>query len=210
MFFSNLSELIYNFDSSILLWIQDSVRNPILTPFFTFITHLGDGPFWIGVSLLLCVFKKTRKAGICGLIALLFSVLFNNAFLKNAVGRIRPYEIIPGLECIVKHATDASFPSGHTGSSIAVATAYLKTLPKKFSIPALVVAVLIGLSRLYIGIHYPTDVIAGAMTGAALGILASILISFIIKKIKEKHPDTINKIFWDESNDTKQKEAIKQ
>ena len=211
MFFSNISELIYNFDSSILLWIQDSVRNPILTPFFTFITHLGDsGIFWIALSLILCIFKKTRKVGICGLFALLFSVTFNNAFLKNVVGRIRPYEIIPGLECIVKHATDPSFPSGHTGASIAAATAFLKTLPKKFSIPAMVVAVLISLSRLYIGIHYPTDVIAGAITGAALGIIACVLIDFIIKKVKEKHPDTINKIFWDETKENKQKEIAKQ
>ena len=205
--FSNISEFIYNFDSSILLWIQDSVRNPILTPFFTFITHLGDsGIFWIVLSLILCIFKRTRKAGICGLFALLFSVTFNNAFLKNVVGRIRPYEIIPGLECIVKHATDPSFPSGHTGASIAAATAYLKTLPKKFSIPAMVVAILIGLSRLYIGIHYPTDVIAGAMTGAALGILACILVEFIIKKWREKKPEVVDKVFYD---DSKQKEVSK-
>ena len=203
--FSNISEFIYNFDSSILLWIQDSVRNPILT----FITHLGDsGIFWIVLSLILCIFKRTRKAGICGLFALLFSVTFNNAFLKNVVGRIRPYEIIPGLECIVKHATDPSFPSGHTGASIAAATAYLKTLPRKFSIPALVVAILIGLSRLYIGIHYPTDVIAGAMTGAALGILACILVEFIIKKWREKKPEVVDKVFYDDSKQ-KQKEVSK-
>lgn len=181
--------MILNFDSSILLWIQEYVRNPILNPVFVVITHLGDaGIFWIAMSLLLCCFKKTRKAGIFGLVALIFSVLVNNVFLKNVIGRIRPYEIITGLECIIKHASDASFPSGHTGASIAAATVYVKELPKKFSIPALVLAILISLSRLYVGIHYPTDVIAGAIIGAALGILACALGNLIITKWKEKHP----------------------
>ena len=95
--------MILDFDSSILLFIQDNLRNPILNPIMIFITHLGDaGIFWIALSLILCIFKKTRKAGIFGLAALIFSVLFNNVFLKNVVGRIRPYEIIAGLECLVK------------------------------------------------------------------------------------------------------------
>lgn len=188
-----MDQFILNFDSSILLWIQDCVRNPILNPVFALITHLGDaGIFWIALSLVLCIPKKTRKAGVAGLIALIFSVLINNVFLKNVVGRIRPYEIIENLELLtimgIKKATDASFPSGHTGASIAAAVAYIKYLPKKFWIPGLVLAILISLSRLYIGIHYPTDVIAGAIIGAALGVLAGILLDFILKKWKEKHP----------------------
>ena len=184
-----IADLIYNFDSSILLWLQNNMRNDILNPIFKFITHMGDsGIFWISLSVILLIPKKTRKAGFCALLALLFSVLINNAILKNLVGRIRPYEVIPGLVCIIEHAKDPSFPSGHTGSSIAAAAVYLKTLPKKFSIPLLIVGILISFSRLYVGIHYPTDVICGAMTGAALGILACILVDFVIKKWKEKHP----------------------
>ena len=184
--------MILNFDATILLWIQDTLRNPVCDVIFKFITHLGDnGYFWIGLSLLLCVFKKTRKAGIFALVALLFSVIVNNALLKNIIGRIRPYEIIAGLECIIKHAHDASFPSGHTGSSFAAATVYLMKLPKKISIPIFIVAILISLSRLYVGIHYPTDVIAGAITGAALGVLACLLGEFVIKKWLEKHPKKV-------------------
>jgi len=183
--------MILEFDSTVLLWIQENIRNPILNPVFIFITHLGDsGIFWIALSLILCIFKKTRKAGFFALGALLLSVIVNNAILKNLIGRIRPYEIIAGLECLVKHATDPSFPSGHTGASIAAATVYLKTLPKKFSIPALILAILISLSRLYIGIHYPTDVIAGAITGAALGLIACMIGDLIINKWKEKHKKT--------------------
>ena len=181
--------MILNFDATILLWIQNVVRNPVLDVIFKFITHLGDnGYFWIGSALILCIFKKTRKAGIFALMALLFSVIVNNAILKNVIGRIRPYEIIAGLECIIKHAHDASFPSGHTGSSFAAAVVYLRKLPKKISIPMLVMAILISVSRLYVGIHYPTDVIAGAISGAALGLLACLLGEFVIKKWQEKHP----------------------
>ena len=185
------SQTVINFDATILLWIQDVVRNPVCDVIFKFITHLGDnGYFWIFLSLFLCIFKKTRKAGIFALLALLFSVIVNNAILKNLIGRIRPYEIIAGLDCIIAHAKDASLPSGHTGSSFAAATAYLLKLPKKISIPTFIMAILISLSRLYVGIHYPTDVIAGAITGAALGILACMLGEFVIKKWKEKHPKT--------------------
>lgn len=180
--------MILNFDSSILLWLQDVVRNPILNPVFIGITHLGDGGvFWIVLSLVLCFFKKTRKAGIFGLCALLMSVLINNVCLKNIIARIRPYEIIAGLECLVKKATDYSFPSGHTGASFAAASVFLKELPKKFSIPALIVAILISFSRLYIGIHYPTDVIAGAIIGFAIGMLVCLIGNLIIEKWKSKH-----------------------
>ena len=189
--------MILEFDSTILLWIQDVVRNPVLDVIFKFITHLGDGGvFWISLSLILCIFKKTRKAGIFALFALLFSVIVNNAILKNVIGRIRPYEIIAGLDCIIKHAKDASFPSGHTGSSFAAGVVFLKELPKKYSIPAFIMAVLISLSRLYVGIHYPTDVIAGAITGAALGILACVIGNLIINKIREKHPEGTAKVFY--------------
>ncbi|MCR5847017.1 MAG: phosphatase PAP2 family protein [Lachnospiraceae bacterium] len=195
--------MILEFDSTILLWIQDVIRNPVLDPVFKTITHLGDGGvFWISLSLLLCVFKKTRKAGLFALFALLFSVIVNNAILKNLIGRIRPYEIIAGLECIIKHASDPSFPSGHTGSSLAAGTVFLKKLPKKFSIPLFIVAILISLSRLYVGIHYPTDVMAGAVTGAALGILACILGDFLLKKFREKKPELHDKIFENDEKET--------
>ncbi|MCD7882412.1 MAG: phosphatase PAP2 family protein [Lachnospiraceae bacterium] len=160
-------------EETILLYIQDYIRNPILDPIFIAITHLGDkGIFWIILTVILLSIKKTRTAGICSACALLGSFLINNLLLKNLFNRIRPYEVIEGLTCLIQPATDASFPSGHTGASFASAVAICRQVPRKYGILLLVLASLIAFSRLYVGIHYPTDVLGGLVTGIALGILA--------------------------------------
>ncbi len=157
-------------ESELLLWIQNNLRMEALTPVVKAVTHLGDkGIFWILLTLLLLAIPKTRKAGLCSLCALIGSALVNNVVLKNVVARTRPYEVIPGLELLVAKAHDFSFPSGHSAASFASATALYRTLPKKYSIWALLLAACIAFSRLYIGIHYPTDVLAGTLDGILLG-----------------------------------------
>lgn len=169
-------DFILNFDSGILLWIQEHFRNPVFDSFFKSITHLGDaGIFWILLTIILLCFKKTRKAGIYSACALLGSVLINNVILKNLIGRIRPYEVIDGLKCIVAPAHDLSFPSGHTGSSFSSAVAIYKNLPRKYAIALLVLAVFISFSRIYVGIHYPTDVLGGFLVGTIIGILVNVI-----------------------------------
>lgn len=160
-------------EAYILLGIQEYVRNPILTPIMKFITTLGNGGIiWILLAILLILIKKTRKIGATVMLALLFSLLVNNGILKNLVARIRPYEVIDGLNLLVKKAVDYSFPSGHSGASFAAATVIGCFLPKKYGIPAVVLAGLIAFSRLYVGIHYPTDVLFGVLDGILLGGLA--------------------------------------
>ncbi|MCD7954434.1 MAG: phosphatase PAP2 family protein [Lachnospiraceae bacterium] len=157
-----------------MLYIQEHIRNPSLDPIFKTITHLGDkGIFWIILTVILLSIKKTRTAGICSACALLGSLLVNNLLLKNLFNRTRPYKVIEGLTCIIQPASDASFPSGHTGASFASAVAIYRNVQRKYGILLLVLASLIAFSRLYVGIHYPTDVLGGLMTGIALGILAS-------------------------------------
>jgi len=159
-------------EEAILLWIQEFVRNPALTPVMKAVTHLGDmGIFWILAGILLLLCQKTRKAGFTVLLALLFSFLFNNMLLKNVVARVRPYRIIEGLHLLVAEATDLSFPSGHSASSFAAAVVIAGFLPKRYGIAALVLAALIAFSRLYVGIHYPTDVLFGTISGALIGYL---------------------------------------
>ena len=158
-------------DGQILLWIQDNVRNDFLTPIFKFITSLGNsGWFWIAVTILCLLFVKTRKVGVLSAIALIGSVVINNLILKNLIARTRPYEVIEGLERIIEAQPDYSFPSGHAGASFAAAVIFFIYLPKKFGVPALVLAILISLSRLYVGVHYPTDILAGALISTAIAV----------------------------------------
>jgi undecaprenyl-diphosphatase len=166
--------MISNFiqlEGDFLLFIQEYLRSPFLTPIFKFITSLGDkGAIWIISSVVLLFFKKTRKIGILALVALLFSLIIDNIILKNVVARIRPFEAVEGLNILVHKPSDYSFPSGHTGSSFAAAVIFYKTLPKKYGIPSMVLAVLISISRLYVGVHYPSDVICGAVIGIAIAL----------------------------------------
>lgn len=160
-------------EQSFLLWLQDSVRNDVLNSIFIFITTLGNGGMiWIAMGLGLMIPKKTRKIGIFVLISLLGSLLINNMLLKNVVARTRPYDAIAGLTSLVGPQSDYSFPSGHTASSFAAAIVLLKGLPKKYGVPAVILACLIGFSRLYVGVHYPTDVICGAISGIAIALIS--------------------------------------
>lgn len=170
-------------DADILLFLQDTVRNPVLTPLVKAITVLGNGAvFWVLVSIVMLVPEKTRKIGLTSILALLVSLLINNIILKNLVARVRPYEVIEGLVPLIPKPWDYSFPSGHTGSSFASAWVFCRRLPKRFGIPALALAGLIGLSRLYLGVHYPTDVLFGMVSGIGSGCIAMLIVQAIIDK----------------------------
>ena len=178
-------DAVFQFDSSILLWIQDNIRNGFLTPILTTITHLGDkGIFWIALTLALLCVRKTRRIGVFCAVSMLIGLIVTNLIIKNWVARIRPYELIQGLECIVAKEKDFSFPSGHTTNSLACAWVLFKLSPKKVGVPALVLAILIALSRLYVGVHYPTDVLGGAV----IGIGSACLALWLVPKLEEKFP----------------------
>ena len=118
-------------DGNILLWIQDYLRNDFLNVVMKIITALGNaGIIWILSAVIMLCFKKTRKVGIMVAMALIGSLIINNLILKNLVQRIRPYEVVEGLKNLIGKQSDFSFPSGHTGSSIAAAVVMVKMLPK--------------------------------------------------------------------------------
>lgn len=177
-------------DAEILLWIQENVRNDVLTPFMRTITLLGNaGWFWIVLSVLLFLKKEYRYVGVTSGLALLGSFFLNNLILKNAVGRVRPYEVIDGLVLLENKAWDASFPSGHSGCSFAAAVVFFLMLPKRFGIPSVILAAIIAFSRLYIGIHYPTDVLVGTLDGILLGIGAVFFMRNRHMKVSEDDSD---------------------
>lgn len=166
---------MFELDGQILLFIQEHVRNTVCDIFFGGITHLGDaGIFWVFLTIILLCFRQTRRAGLYSACALMASLVVNNLILKNLVGRVRPYELVEGLQCIVAPALDASFPSGHTGASFASAVAVYRQLPRKFAVFLIALASLIAFSRLYVGIHYPTDVLGGLVTGIGIGLLVNV------------------------------------
>ncbi len=159
-------ETLLNIDGGILLFLQEAVRNPVLNPIMVLITSLGNaGIIWILLTIALLIPEKTRKIGCMIACALLASLLFNNILLKNMVARVRPYNAMEALVPIVKKPSEFSFPSGHAGSSFAAACVLYRKLPKKQGVWALILAALISFSRLYVGVHYPTDILAGAVVG---------------------------------------------
>ncbi len=173
-------------ESNILLWIQENLRGDWLSPIIIGITYLGNaGIFWIALSVLLLCLPNYRKLGLTSGVSLIFDLLSVNIFIKKAVARVRPYEVIEGLTKIIGAQSDYSFPSGHTAASFAVATVLLMRAPKKLSIPMFILACLISLSRLYVGVHYPTDILGGVIIGAICGIAAVYLVDFIWKKVKK-------------------------
>lgn len=172
------------FDAGVLLFIQEFIRNRFLTPVLVFITRLGDaGMIWIAVSLAFLCFKKTRRIGCMSLLALLFSLCVNNLLLKQIAARTRPYEAIPDLVPLVPRPTDFSFPSGHSAAAFSAAGVFARTLQKRFGIPLLLFATVMALSRLYVGVHYPSDVLCGVISG----ILLSYAAQFCVEKVWRQH-----------------------
>ena len=165
---------VQNLDGEILLQIQQHLRTDMLTPLMKFVTFLGNGGwFWILCAVVLLAIPKTRKTGYAAVLSLIFGVIVTNLLLKNIVARPRPFAEIEALIPLIAKPTGFSFPSGHTTASFAVALVMLRMLPKKIGIPAVVLAALVAFSRLYLGVHYPTDVLAGfvvALMGSTVAV----------------------------------------
>lgn len=159
-----------------------SMHNPVLDTIMVCITHLGDaGILWIILGLVLTIVKKTRKIGITMLGALVLSLIFTNGIIKVIVDRPRPFTYVDGINLLIAKPIDASFPSGHSSASMAAAIS-LFIYNKKWGTVAVVVALLIAFSRLYLFVHFPTDVLCGLI----LGIIYAIGSYFIVKKVFEK------------------------
>ncbi|MBQ0065864.1 MAG: phosphatase PAP2 family protein [Firmicutes bacterium] len=172
----------------ILLWFQEVVRQPWLTPIMEFISFLGKaGWFFIAITLVLCCFKKTRKIGIVLALGIILQFLIGNIILKPIVARARPYETYADvLHLIGKKENDLSFPSGHTGVAFVWAVCVCLTCDKKWGILAIALGLLMGISRMYLGFHYPTDVLGAILLGIVNGYVAYVLAKkYIYPRMKE-------------------------
>lgn len=172
-----------HFDLPILDWIAENLYNPVLDTLMPLITKLGDaGIFWIAIAVALLIFPKTRKIGLSMGTALLIGLVICNLTLKPLMARIRPYDYQlehfgKTITLLVATPHDYSFPSGHTLASFEAAIA-LTVYNRKWGIPALVLAAIIAFSRLYLYVHYPTDVLFSLVISVGIAFLAC----FLVKK----------------------------
>lgn len=206
-----LNEFIVNIDVAVYKFV-DSIMNPVLDVIMTFITHLGDTPgiVWFVLGICLLIPKKTRKLGVLLFAGLVVSSVINNLCLKEFIERPRPYNLDPEVWLnagytyewpgLIKKSSSWSFPSGHTSTSIGAAFALLLSCKKKhlaIGIPAFILSFLIGFSRIYVHVHYPTDVIVGAVVGLIGGLIAWLLIEKVfMPKIVPVVEKKLNKKFF--------------
>lgn len=164
----------------------------------TWLNYIMSGITWLGefgaagilLAIILLIIPKTRWAGVAVVIALIFDFLLVNIILKYAVNRPRPWhgweEIVTFYESVgVRKPTDASFPSGHAAACFAAAIAITLRYKAK-AIPAIVVAALVAISRIYLCIHFPTDVIGGVVFGSVCGVVGHFMAKIIENKVKKR------------------------
>ena len=189
-----LNTAFFSFDRSAFLAVNELAKNAgdFLTPILKFITMLGNtGWAFIVLGVVFLLFKNTRKAGVGVLVALLLGFIFTNLLLKNVIDRTRPYlaseeyfrfwEFVNGVK-----ESEKSFPSGHATATCAAMTALFFSFNKKWSWVAFLFAALMGFTRIYLVVHYLTDVIAGLIVGAVAGTLAALIRNYIYRILYEK------------------------
>lgn len=174
-----------DFELSILETIREVFAHPDMETILTAVSRLGDfGFIWIAVSVVLLLYAGTRRTGATMLTALLFGYLVCNLTLKPLVERLRPCDIVEGM-ALISCPSDFSFPSGHTTSAFAAATALAILHPKAGAV-ALFFAALMAFSRLYLFVHFPSDILIGALIGAACAWAAVRIVGHLVRKLHER------------------------
>lgn len=186
-----MSYLAEGFDLPILEWIAANLRCAFLDAVMPVITVLGDaGIFWIALAVIMLFFPKYRKTGLAMGAALLIGLLICNVTLKPLIARPRPYDYQlthfgKTIELLIAAQHDFSFPSGHTLASFEAATV-LMIRSKKMGIPALILATLIAFSRMYLYVHYPTDVLFSVVLGIGIAFLGNWLVEKLYSHFEAK------------------------
>ena len=197
-----------SWDAGFLLYIQEYIRSDFLNPIMKVLTHSGDkGILLIVLILAFLIIPRTRAIGIMSTISIVIEALLNNVLLKNLIARTRPYDEIEGLINLVGRQSDYSFPSDDTGAAFAVAGAMIVValfgLPmiektgefkredpsltfKLISVILIMYATLLAFSRMYVGVHYPTDVLCGLLLGLGSSAVAYLIYQVAIKKIHQR------------------------
>ena len=156
----------------ILDWIQSNLRCGVLDALMPALSWTcNHGEIWIVLAAVLLAVKRYRRQGLAVGCALVTDLVLCNLILKPLVNRARPFAVHP-VELLIPPPGDASFPSGHTAASFAAVLA-LKASGSPLWKPALAVAVVMAFSRLYLYVHWPSDVLGGVIVGAAAGLMGA-------------------------------------
>lgn len=175
-----------DWEFAVLDFIRETFSCKAMDVIMQVITFLGEaGWFWIALGLVLAIIPKTRRIGFTVLGALILSLLFCNITIKPIVARVRPYDIKEGINLIISKPSDFSFPSGHTSASFAAAVAVF-ACNKKWGSLAVALASVIAFTRLYLYVHFPTDVLAGAVLGSLCAVISYYIVKFSFQKFYEK------------------------
>lgn len=183
-----------NIELTILDFIQEYIRNALLDVIMPAVSTLGNaGIIWILLTIVLLVYKKTRRTGAILAAALLVDVFLCNGLIKPLVARTRPFVLNPSIKLLVTMPKDYSFPSGHTAASFASVTALFLAREKLLWKPALILACLIAFSRLYLYVHFPTDVLAGIILGILAGVAGYLIVKGLENRIQNHKKERTNR-----------------
>lgn len=161
-------------DWAILLWIQEYMRTAWLDVFVPFYSSLGNGGMlWIAMAVVLLFSKRYRYVGVAMLCGLALGWLVGNSLLKPLIARPRPCWLDPSMALLISTPQDYSFPSGHTLSSTIAATVLWQSGNRLLGGGGVALAVLMALSRLYLYVHFPSDILAGVVLGILIGVVVS-------------------------------------
>lgn len=184
-----------SFDMSVFTFFGEQIQSAAMNIVANFITFFGGSEFVMPMAVLglvLCFFKKTRKFGMAVLFAVLVGTLITNLVMKPLFARPRPYVyyadnplFMSWYEFAGAHVeSDKSFPSGHTTAAFELGIAMFLVLNKKYSWIFPICSVLVGLSRIYLMVHYVTDVLGGVLVGTFAGIMGYLIMKAIMKKLE--------------------------
>ena len=175
--------MITEFEIGILLWVQAHLQCTLLTGIATVLSYIGEaGIVWIVITLFMLIRKDTRRVGVAMAIALLLDLLFCNVLIKPLVARVRPYYQCTDLLPPVYLPTEYSFPSGHTASAFAAAGAMVFEKGRG-RWAAILFSVIMGLSRIYLTVHFPTDVICAVPLGLFCAFLGHLAAKLLAKRL---------------------------
>ncbi len=171
---------IQSIDMNLLILIQEKMHTILMNKVMIIMTSLGNGGLiWLIIAMMLLISREYRKIGLMMIASLILVTILGEGIIKHLVRRTRPCVDMPTMKMLIKRPVSYSFPSGHTAASFAAAGIIASNL-KRYAPYAILLAILIGFSRLYLFVHYPSDVIFGAV----LGLGCARIVNNIDKKFK--------------------------